>query len=271
MAFDEKHPPRNDVVFSIMFGKKELFQTLIEAITGKKVNIDNVVSQATVLPECVEQSVIIPDTQGSDSDGSTYSADMQTTYYKRRIQNRTVYYGSKLIANQNINKSQYEDLHNIVVSFLFPSKAKKEGIEIIQLKDGNGNLYSELLTLYNVYVPSTAISGKGNIKIFSEFFIIDSEEKMEKFEEKYRNNRLANRLILEYNKAIARNDLANIERREYFMQKLTEADVAKAKQELEETKSKSYKLLLKNGIPVSKIASDFGVSESEVLKVVAET
>ena len=55
IPFRADFPPRNDVVFSIMFGEKELFAEMLKATTGHELHTDEVFSQAVVEPIAIQQ------------------------------------------------------------------------------------------------------------------------------------------------------------------------------------------------------------------------
>ncbi len=109
-------------------------------------------------------------------------------------------------------------------------------VEVIKLRDEKGNVYSDLLTLYNVYVPAVKNSDEidENLKLFSAFFSINSEEEMANFIDLYSATDLGEKLIASYSKAILRGDLQTIREREYFDMKITEQDFIEAKIESEE-------------------------------------
>lgn len=50
------------------------------------------------------------------TDGTIITFDLQTSYEKRRISNRVVYYACREIATQKVERSAYEDLKNVVVT-----------------------------------------------------------------------------------------------------------------------------------------------------------
>ena len=56
IPFREDYPPRNDIVFSIMFGEIDLFSALLKSVTGHVLDADEVISQASVTPDNVEHN-----------------------------------------------------------------------------------------------------------------------------------------------------------------------------------------------------------------------
>lgn len=70
IPFRNDFPPRNDVVFSIMFENMELFSGLLKAVTGHTLKAKKVISQASVLPDNVEHNYIRFDTFAQDENGT---------------------------------------------------------------------------------------------------------------------------------------------------------------------------------------------------------
>ena len=51
-------------------------------------------------------------------DGRIVTLDLQRVYSKDRIRNRTIYYSCREIAFQKVDKSKYENLKSVIVTFL---------------------------------------------------------------------------------------------------------------------------------------------------------
>lgn len=152
IPFREDYPPRNDIVFSIMFGEIDLFSALLKSVTGHVLDADEVISQASVTPDNVEHNYIRFDTFAKDKNGTVYSLDLQNTYSELLIKNRTIYYACRSISGQTVVKGNYDKLNKVVVSFIMTKKnTENMPVETVRLCDNKGNIYSELLTLYNVY------------------------------------------------------------------------------------------------------------------------
>ncbi len=234
IPFREDFPPRNDVVFSILFGDKDLFSELILSVTERRIQFDKVISQATVEPDDVEHRSIRFDTYAHKND-TIYGADLQNTYSEILIKNRTVYYACMTIGKQIVKKGRYEDLNRVIVSFIMTKKANNTPVEVIRLRNEQGEVYTDLLTLYNVYVPTVNQAENVNerLRIFSKFFSVSSREEMEDFVTRFSENALAVRLINAYSKAVLRGDLNEIIRKEYFDMKITEQDIKEAVAEAE--------------------------------------
>ena len=104
IPFREDYPPRNDIVFSIMFGEMDLFSALLKSVTGHVLDADEVISQASVSPDNIEHNYIRFDTFAKDKNGTVYSLDLQNTYSELLIKNRTIYYACRSIGGQTVVK-----------------------------------------------------------------------------------------------------------------------------------------------------------------------
>ena len=225
-----KFLPRNDVIFSIMFADRELFSQLLTSVIGEPVNPIEVISQANITKENTEHNNIRLDTYAVEPSGRSLSADMQNTYSRQYIENRTVYYACRLISRQKVENLQYEDLKQVAVSFILTSKRNKQApVEIIHMYRENDkeHIYSGLITIYNVFVPSVVKTEDDTIsetlKIFARFFSITDQNDLNNFIQAYKDSPLTSLLILRYGEAINRTDLDKIIEREYFAMKSAEA------------------------------------------------
>ena len=236
IQFNEKYQPKHDLIFSIMFEDVHLFTILLKASTGRKIVTKKVYSQASVTPDNIYGSYIRFDNFSPDEeDGTLYSLDLQNTYAEELLKNRTIFYACRGVSGQKVIKGNYQNLNKVVVSFIMTKKKNEKPIEIINLYNQYHEKYSDLLTLYNVYVPSVVEHNDTNddLKVFAAFFSVSSYEKMLKFYNDHKNNPLAAELILRYNKAIGYENLDNLAEKEYYKMKITEQDIAEAKIEYE--------------------------------------
>ena len=232
IPFREDYPPRNDIVFSIMFGDYTLFASLVKAVTGHTLKAKEIISQANVRPDNVEHNYIRFDTFARDENGTVYSIDMQNTYSEMLIKNRTIYYACRALSGQTVEKGKYDKLNKVVISFIMTSVKHSEPIEIIHLCNQKNEIYSDLLTLYNVYTPSITDEEPdipSDIRIFSDFFSVRTYEDMKVFCENYSGTEAGKRLIILYRSALGQTDFNNIKEREYFNMKITEQDINEAK------------------------------------------
>ena len=231
IPFSKEYPPRNDVVFSIMFGERDLFARLLKTVTGHELQSKDVFSQANVKPENVEHNYIRFDTYSRETDGTIYSLDMQKKKMKKLVRNRTVYYSCRCISSQTIRDGEYHKLNKVAVSFVMTSASGSAPVEKVQLYNQNHELYSDLITLYNVYIPTVLNEQEKcdpELVMLSEFFSIDDSLQMEGFMKKYAGNELAEMLIISYSKAILKSDIAEISEREYFNMKISEERINQA-------------------------------------------
>lgn len=234
IPFRSDYPPRHDVVFSIIFGHRDMFAALLKAVTGHELKTDIVYSQANMTPDNVEHNYIRFDTFSMDND-VLYSLDLQNSYVEELVKNRTIYYACRSVSGQTITKGRYDDLKRVIVSFIMTGKDNGRPVEIIKLRDEDNNVYSELLALYNVYVPAVNKCNDSNVdgslKIFAAFFSVKNEDSMKSFIESYSEKTLGAKLIYYYSEAIKMNNLDIINREEYFDMKITEEDINEAKKE----------------------------------------
>ena len=189
-----------------------------------------VISQANITKENTEHNNIRLDTYAVESSGRSLSADMQNTYSQKYIENRTVYYACRLISRQKVENLQYEDLRQVAVSFILTSKKNNQApVEIVRMYRENDkeHVYSGLITIYNVFVPSVVEAEDGTVseslKIFSHFFSITDQNDLNNFVQTYKNHPLTSLLMIRYSKAINRVDLDQITGKEYFTMKSAEA------------------------------------------------
>ena len=236
IQFNERYQPKHDLIFSIMFEDICLFTVLLKASTGRKIVTKKVYSQASVTPDNIYGSYIRFDNFSPDEkDGTLYSLDLQNTYAEELLKNRTIFYACRGVSGQKVIKGNYQNLNKVVVSFIMTKKKNEKPIEIINLYNQNHEKYSDLLTLYNVYVPSVLEHNDTNddLKVFAAFFSVSSYEEMVKFYNDHKDNPLAAELILRYNKAIGYENLDSLAEKEYYKMKITEQDIAEAKIEYE--------------------------------------
>ena len=227
---NSKFLPKNDVIFSIMFADKELFSQLLTSVIGEPVDPIEVISQANITKENTEHNNIRLDTYAVEPSGRSLSADMQNTYSQQYIENRTVYYACRLISRQKVENLQYENLRQVAVSFILTSKKNNQApVEIVRMYRENDreHIYSGLITIYNVFVPSVVQAEDDTVseplKIFAHFFSITDQDDLNNFVQTYKDSPLTTLLMLKYSEAVNRVDLDQIIGKEYFTMKSAEA------------------------------------------------
>ena len=279
IPFREDYPPRNDIVFSIMFGDYTLFASMVKAITGHTLKAKEIISQANVRPDNVEHNYIRFDTFAKDENGTVYSIDMQNTYSEMLIKNRTIYYACRALSGQTVEKGKYDKLNKVVISFIMTSVKNSPPVEIIHLCNQNNEIYSDLLTLYNVYTPSVISENvSSDIRIFSDFFSVRTYDDMKRFCDSYSGTETGKRLITLYRCALGQTDFNNIREREYFNMKITEQDINEAKIEamaegraegIAKGEAKILKKLQALGNSIKQLSEMFDMTESEVETLLA--
>jgi len=81
LNYHDHYHPSNDVVFSVMFGRRSLFCELVSAVTGDNVELDeNPHSQASLREDDVQLNTNRFDTFARTKDKKIYTADMQRQY-----------------------------------------------------------------------------------------------------------------------------------------------------------------------------------------------
>jgi predicted transposase/invertase (TIGR01784 family) len=246
LNFHEHFCPSNDVVFAVMFGKRELFCRLIQAVTGDKIELESDPhTQATLREDDALLSIIRFDTFAPTLNDRFYSLDMQRSYKGSRQERRTVYYACRAVSTQNVDDMAYEDLKPVHISFILTSHKDEKPIRHIMLCDTESlEIFDNLLELTLVYVPTVlkAYDKKSDLYIFARFFYITSQTKADTFVNDFGGHELGKELIVMYDNAVAdAQDLQKIENRPYFMGRLTEA-------QLEEVRKKATIKAMKRGM-----------------------
>ena len=230
LNFDEHFSPSNDVVFAVIFGKRDLFCRLIQAVTGDIIDLDgDPHTQATLREDDVLLNTIRFDTFAPTRDKRFYSADMQRSYKESRQERRTVYYACRAVSTQNVDDMAYEDLNPVHISFILTSHNERTPIKRVKLCDVETHeVFDDLITLTQVYIPTVLKSYDKNsdLYIFASFFKITSQSKADAFVKEFGANDLGKGLIQMYNAAVANaNNLQRIENSPYFTGRLTEAQL----------------------------------------------
>jgi hypothetical protein len=144
---------------------------------------------------------------------------MQRKYERYNVENRTVYYACRAISRQIVDEEhRYNSLKSITVSFIMSDynidRARKDEIvkknlkgmnHIILYNESNQKRFSDLIDIYEVFVPSLIENDNyenENLKVFMEFFAINTQEKANIFLSTYEGNSLARKLITAYNIAV---------------------------------------------------------------------
>ena len=235
LNFNTHFCPSNDVVFAVMFGKRDLFCRLIQAVTGDIIQLDgDPHTQATLREDDVLLNIIKFDTFAPTQNKRFYSADMQRTYKESRQERRTVYYACRAVSTQNVDDMAYEDLNPVHISFILTSHKASKAIRHVKLCDiDTHEVFDELITLTQVYIPTVlkTFDKNSDLYIFAYFFKITSQKKADVFVKKFGAHDLGMELINVYNIATANaQELQQLESRPYFLGRLTEAQIEEIKE-----------------------------------------
>ena len=239
LNFNSHFCPSNDVVFAVMFGKRDIFCRLIHAVTGDRIDLDSDPhTQATLREDDVLLNIIKFDTFAPTLDKRFYSIDMQRTYKESRQERRTVYYACRAVSTQNVDDMSYEDLNPVHISFILTSHKADKAIRHVQLCDTETHeVFDDLITLTQVYIPIVlkTYDKNSDLYIFAQFFKITSQKKADTFIKKFGAHDLGKELMLVYNSTVANaQDLQKIESRPYFLGRLTEAQIEEIKKKARE-------------------------------------
>jgi hypothetical protein len=185
-----------------MMKDRAMFSGLYRNITGEDIRLPgNPIPQAYIESFNILRKTVRADVLDLDADERTLTMDMQRKYIKPVCRGRTVYYSSCLIANQTVNKMEYDKLKSVAVTFIMSEESGEKPIRRIRLYDDidGYELYSDLINIYEVYVP-TVIKQKleGDIYIYSRFFAVKTVEEFKEFAEELTDNALAKSLAKGY-------------------------------------------------------------------------
>ena len=230
LNFHAHYRPSHDVVFSTLFGRRDLFCALVSAVTGEIVEMeDDPHSQATLREDDVLLNSIRFDTFGWSKNNKLYTADMQRSYQEARLERRTAYYACRAISTQEVKNMAYEDLSPVNISFMLTGRDEKQAIRRIKLCDVETHkVYDDLIEITLVHIPAILrnTDKESNIYMFARFFDISSQDAADKFVYDFGAIDLAKVMIMEYNNAVANaNSLQRVEASPYFTGRLTEAQL----------------------------------------------
>jgi predicted transposase/invertase (TIGR01784 family) len=257
--------PSNDVVFSVLFAKKDLFCTLVSAVTGDAIELDGEPhSQATLREDDVLLNSIRFDTFAWSLDKKLYTADMQRSYKEARLERRTVYYACRAISTQEVKDMAYEELNPVNISFILTDHDEKQAIRKIKLCDlETYQVFDDLIELTLVHVPAALRleDKKSNLYIFARFFDVSSQADADSFVKEFESTVLGKDLIDMYNNAVANaNNLQRIENSPYFSGRLTEAQLEEERKKTEKkTLLRTARKMLSMGLSLDIITQSLGL------------
>ena len=264
-----KYLPKSDVVFTIMFLNKELCEKTLSVILGEKVELIDIVSEFKNDMYKAALNAIYFDIKTRAKDGRIITLDLQRKYNKSRIRNRTVYYAYREVASQKVEKSRYENLASVIVTFLLTEAGMgpttdNSVIKLVNVK--TGEQYSDLLTIHEVNIKHIGKQDKIELQILKSFFEIGGEEDYKEFIEKYGKTELGSLLWMNYISAINNKSLLEgLSEEEKYMIRLSEEDRLEERMEgrLEERKDLIINMY-KNGLTIDEISKLTNLTLSEI-------
>ena len=109
-------------------------------------------------------------------DGRIVTLDLQRKYIKDRVRKRTVYYACREISSQEVKHGKYENLKNVIITFLLTEASLKHTSDdsCIVLKNNVTNeLYTNILTIHEVNIKHIDDKNAEELQILKQFFEIE--------------------------------------------------------------------------------------------------
>ena len=206
MSFHANYLPKSDVVFTVMFLKKELCEKTLEAITGEQIELIDIAAEYKNDLHKAALNSIYFDIKTRAVDGRIVTLDLQRVYSKDRIKNRTIFYACREIASQKVEKSKYENLKSVIVTFVLTEAPLKHTTfhKKIELVDQTtGKVYSDLLTIHEINIRHISKKHSQELQILRQFFEIDTETSYQKFVSSYAQTQLGALLLEAYDDAVS--------------------------------------------------------------------
>lgn len=258
MSFNQKYLPKSDVVFSVMFLNKELCEKTLNIILGESIELIDIVNEFKNDLHKAALNSIYFDVRTKTKDGRIITLDIQRQYIKDRIRNRTVYYACREVAAQQVIKSRYENLENVIVSFILTEaslKWTKDNKKIILQDEQTNEKYSDLLTIYEINIKHINNKNSQEMIILRDFFNVIDQSTYNKFVSDYDNTYFGKLLLKNYNKAVEDTSLLeNLVEEEKFMYKLSEEERLEEREEGQRIKAiETAKTALKMGLNIEQI------------------
>ena len=175
------HPMR-DKVFAGLLINKELCESVIYAVTGVSLSVQDVRPQYYEFGELDQGRNIILDIKATDPNGVVCNLEIQVKYYPGGThENRVVFHACRLLSKQLLRGEGFDKVRPVSVIFFNFESASEDFIRHIALKDDKGLLYSSLMQMYEI---NTMENSKDETqyefeRIFSLFLLYACEQ--EKF------------------------------------------------------------------------------------------
>jgi hypothetical protein len=212
------HPqflPSNYRVFGVMFLHRALSEPLIRIVTDS-LNLtinDPIAEHMNNIVKALEQSIVVDISFHDVPFTCIYTVDMQRSYFKKRVRNRIVYYGSKELSDQEVIAGRYENLKRVSITFILEDNTTPSSPAVSKIQFTNvvtHEVYSDLLTLYEVNL-NVILKTEGLPELLytlAAFLTIKTHEDLCNFVNSYDND-YSKRLVVEYMQAILRQDILN--------------------------------------------------------------
>ena len=266
MDFDIKYLPKADVVFTVMFLNKGLCEKTLQIILGENIKLVDIVAESKNDLHKAALNAIYFDIKTRAADGRIVTLDLQRKYIKDRVRKRTVYYACREISSQEVKQGKYENLKNVVVTFLLTEASLKNTKDnrCVLLKDSDsGEIYSDIGNNHTK-----------EMQTLRAFFEIENQEDFNNFSELYGNTPYGKLLLDSYIEATRNNTLLDsLSKEDKYMIRLTDEERLEEREEGREEgrkegrKETSIKIalnLLEIGISLTAIAQATGLSEEEI-------
>ena len=273
MSFHIEYLPKSDVVFTVMFLNKELCERTLEIILGEHIELIDIIAEyKNDLHKAALNSVYF-DIQTRSVDNCIITLDLQRVYSKERIRKRTIYYACREIASQKVEKSKYEDLESVIVTFILTEAPLKHTVTNRKIKlidETTHEVYSDLMTIHEVNIKHISEQNSQELQILRYFFEIETEESYQKFVSSYGQTTLGALLLQEYEAAVADPSvLDHLSEEDKYMIRLTEEErllerAEGREQGLQQKSIEIAKNLLNKGMDITFVSETTGLSEEEV-------
>ena len=245
MNFNKKYLPKSDVVFTVMFLNKELCERTLQAILGESIELVDIVAESKNDMHKAALNAIYFDIKTKAVDRRIVTLDLQRKYIKDRVRNRTVYYACREISSQEVKHGKYENLKNVIVTFLLTEASLKHTSDdsCIVLKNNVTNeLYTNILTIHEVNIKHIDDKNAEELQILKQFFEIENQSDFDKFSHDYGNTDYGKLLLNSYIETIREDTLLDsLEKEDKYMIRLTDEERLQereeGRQEGEKTKS----------------------------------
>ena len=273
MSFHANYLPKSDVVFTVMFLNKELCEKTLEAITGEQIELIDIAAEYKNDLHKATLNSIYFDIKTRAVDGRIVTLDLQRVYSKDRIRNRTIFYACREIASQKVEKSKYENLKSVIVTFVLTEASLKHTIfnrKIKLVDQTTGKVYSDLLTIHEINIRHISKKHSQELQIIRQFFEIDTEKSYQKFVSVYAQTQLGALLLEAYDEAVSDTSVLDcLSEEDKYMVRLSEEERllerAEGKQEgRQEERVEIAKKLLHQNMDIVFISSITGLSEKEI-------